>query len=84
MKAKVLRIACMLFLIGAIVSLMSHPHSFHSGHELASALLGGSGFWAGLACGASIGALVFAAPTGVLLAAGIVVAVGTCGDAFFG
>jgi hypothetical protein len=59
-------------------------HLLQSNITNPSSLIGGSKFWAGLACGASVGGLVFAAPTGVLLAATVVAVIGTCGVAFFG
>jgi hypothetical protein len=84
MRKRVLRVSMFLLVMGVTMNLMVHQHLIHTSSNPAASLVGGSKFWVGLACGASVGGLVFAAPTGVLLAAGVVLAIGTCGDAFFG
>ncbi|WP_026443380.1 hypothetical protein [Pseudacidobacterium ailaaui] len=84
MKAKILRVSMFLFVLGVTMNFLVHQQVFQAAPHAASFLVGGSKFWAGLACGATVGGLVFAAPTGILLVAGVVAAVGTCGDAFFG
>jgi len=80
--------ACAVVMLGTTMNAISHVKQSESKQGMiqstAANEVGGSKFWAGLACGGAVGFAVFAAPTIVGTGAAVVIAIGTCGDAFFG